>query len=63
MTNDTIALNSTEAARELRISVATLLRWVAAGKVPCVRIGERKYLFSRAEISKLVAANNTTCRV
>lgn len=57
MTNETIALSTVEAARELRISVNTLLRWVASGKVPCVRLGGRKYLFSRKEIERLVGGN------
>jgi excisionase family DNA binding protein len=54
MSNETIALSTIEAARELRCHPNTLLRWVAEGKVPCVRLG-RKLLFSRSEISKLVA--------
>ena len=59
MADDTIALTSVEAARELRCSVQTLLKWVAAGKCPAVRIGTRKWLFSREEIRKLVAGNKT----
>ncbi len=58
MANETMALTTVEAAREMRISVNTLLRWVAEGKVPAVRLGGRKLLFSRAEILKLVAGNN-----
>jgi len=57
MSNETIALSTVEAARELRIQPNTLLRWVAQGKVPCVRLGGRKLLFSRSEISKLVAGH------
>lgn len=53
--SDTIALTTSEAARELRISVNTLRSWVAAGKIPYVRIGERKLLFSRDEIRRLVS--------
>jgi len=55
MSNETIALSTIEAARELRVHPNTLLRWVAQGKVPYVRLGGRKLLFSRSEISKLVA--------
>ena len=55
MSNETIALSTIEAARELRVHPNTLLRWVAQGKVPFVRLGGRKLLFSRSEISKLVA--------
>ena len=54
MANETIALSTIEAARELRCHPNTLLRWVAEGKVPHIRLG-RKLLFSRSEISKLVA--------
>ena len=52
---ETIALTTVEAAQELRVSVSTLLKWVSAGIVPAVRLGDRKWLFSRAEIEKLVA--------
>ena len=55
MANETIALSTIEAARELRCHPNTLLRWAAQGKVPYVRLGGRKLLFSRSEISKLVA--------
>ena len=58
MSNETIALSTIEAARELRCHPNTLLRWVAEGKVPCVRLG-RKLLFSRSEISKLVAGQSS----
>ena len=57
MTNETIALSTIEAARELRCHPNTLLRWVSEGKVPYVRLG-RKLLFSRSEISKLVAGQS-----
>jgi len=55
---DTIALNSVEAARELRISVHTLMRWTAAGKIPHVMLGGRKYLYSRRAIESLVSGSN-----
>jgi excisionase family DNA binding protein len=55
MSNDTIALSTAEAARELRISVHTLLRWTAAGKIPHVCLGGRKYLYSRRSIEVLVS--------
>jgi excisionase family DNA binding protein len=54
MSNETIALSTAEAARELRISVHTLLRWTAAGKIPHVCLGGRKYLYSRRTIENLV---------
>lgn len=59
MSNETIALSTIEAARELRVHPNTLLRWVAQGKVPYVRLGGRKLLFSRSEIQRLVAGKNT----
>lgn len=59
MSNDTIALSSAEAARELRISVHTLMRWTAAGKIPHVCLGGRKYLYSRKAIEALVSGSNT----
>jgi len=55
MPEQTIALTANEAARELRISTATLFTWVKVGKVPAVRLGGRKLLFSRKEIERLVA--------
>ena len=59
MINETIALNSQEAAMQLRISQNTLMRWVKAGKVPAIRLGGRKLLFSRREIERLVAGEKT----
>lgn len=56
--SDTIALSSVEAARELRISVHTLMRWTAANKIPHVCLGGRKYLYSRKAISALVDGSN-----
>jgi excisionase family DNA binding protein len=53
--SETIALTTPEAARELKVSVNTLLKWVKQGRVPAVRIGGRKYLFSRIELEKLIA--------
>jgi len=52
---DTIALSTAEAARELRISVHTLLRWTATGKIPHVCLGGRKYLYSRKAIELLIS--------
>jgi excisionase family DNA binding protein len=57
--SDTIALSSVEAARELRFSVHTLMRWTASGKIPHVCLGGRKYLYSRKAISALVEGSNT----
>ena len=57
MSDETIAMSTIEAARELRCHPNTLLRWVSEGKVPYVRLG-RKLLFSRSEISKLVAGQS-----
>ena len=56
--SDTIALSTAEAAAELRISVHTLLRWTAAGKIPHVCLGGRKFLYSRKAIEALVAGSN-----
>jgi len=58
MSDETIAMSTIEAARELRCHPNTLLRWVAEGKIPYLRIG-RKLLYSRSEISKLVAAGQS----
>lgn len=55
MANETIALTTAETARELRVSVNTLLRWVQQGKVKAIRLGGRKLIFSRKEIEKLVS--------
>lgn len=54
---DTMAMTASEAANELKISVNTLLKWVKEGRVPAVRIGGRKYLFSRVELEKLMAGS------
>ena len=44
MSNETIALSTIEAARELRVHPNTLLRWVAQGKsLTFVGVGENFY--------------------
>ena len=57
MGNDTLALTAAQASHELQISVNTLYRWVQDGKIPAIRVGTRKYLFSRRELEKLLAGN------
>ncbi len=56
MTPETIALTTAEAARELRVSTNTLLKWCSEGRVPFCKLGSRKLLFSRIEIERLVAS-------
>jgi len=51
--NNHLYLTSSEASTELRIHPNTLHRWVKAGRVPCIRLGGRKMLFSRKEIENL----------
>ena len=56
MTNnntETLYLNSNEAAQTLRISTAWLRQLVAQGKVPAIRLGARKFIFSRSELEAL----------
>jgi excisionase family DNA binding protein len=59
MSNDpTMGLTSSEAARELRVSTETLLRWaVKEKKIPFIRLGARKIIFSRKEIEQLLSRN------
>ncbi len=52
-----MAMTTEQAAAELQITKLTLLTWVKAGKVPAVRIGGRKYLFSRKKIEELLSGN------
>jgi excisionase family DNA binding protein len=51
--SETIWLTSSECATQLRISQATLWRWVKEGKVPALRLGGRKLIFARKEIENL----------
>jgi len=47
-------LNSKEAAQTLGgISTAWLLKLVAQGRVPAIRLGARKLIFSRSELEAL----------
>jgi excisionase family DNA binding protein len=52
---ESLALTAEEASRELKISICTLYRLVQEGKIPAIRLGTRKYLFSRDELRKLLA--------
>jgi excisionase family DNA binding protein len=53
-----LCLTTMQAANELHVSIGTLLRWVHEGKVPACKIGDRKYLFARSSLEKLL--NNQT---
>jgi excisionase family DNA binding protein len=55
MTNngDTLYLNTQEAAQTLRYSTKTLLKLVAQGRVPAIRLSARKLIFSRSELEAL----------
>jgi len=55
MTEQIFALTATEAAHALRISTATLFKRVKQGRIPVVRLNDRKMLFSVKEIERLVA--------
>lgn len=48
------ALTSIQAANELHVSIGTLLRWVHEGRIPAVRIGARKYLFSARVLESII---------
>jgi excisionase family DNA binding protein len=50
----TTLLNTKRASIFLDVTPQTLLRWVHEGKVPAVRIGERKYLYSRKSLEALI---------
>jgi excisionase family DNA binding protein len=54
-TNETIGLNTSEAARECRVSTATLLKWVKEGRIPYISPGGRKLIFSRKEIEAFLS--------
>jgi excisionase family DNA binding protein len=43
-----------EAARYLGISIGTLRRWVAAGRVKSYRVGEKLCRFDREELDRMV---------
>ena len=52
--SENFALTTMQAANELHVSIGTLLRWVHEGRVPACKIGDRKYLFSRSALEKLL---------
>ena len=51
---ENFAMTTMQAANELHVSIGTLLRWVHEGKVPACKIGDRKYIFSRSALEKLL---------
>lgn len=53
---DRLALRAPEAALALGISVRGLMRLVARGEVPHVRIGERNLRFPRAALESWLAS-------
>ena len=48
-------LTRTEAARELRVSITTLKRWLAAGELVEVELGPRTRRIERTELARFVA--------
>lgn len=58
-TTERLYLNTREAAQTLGgISQAWLLKLVAQGKVPAIRLGARKLIFSRRELEGLSQGKN-----
>ena len=48
-----------DAAKELKIGIATLCRWMKAGRVTPLRIGGRTYI-PKSEVTRLNAARNAS---
>jgi excisionase family DNA binding protein len=48
-------LTRPEAARELRVSITTLKRWLAAGALVEVELGPRTRRIERSELARFVA--------
>ncbi len=55
----TMTLTIEEAARELRLSPLTVRRWVKAGKLPGVWLGNR-WRIRRSDLAGLLAETSTT---
>jgi len=54
---ETMAMTTKQCAETLQITELTLLTWVKQKKIPAVRIGGRKYLFSRKMIEEVLKGN------
>lgn len=53
-------LTVAEVAADLRISPETVRRWIAAGKLPAVRVSARDLRIERAEYDQLLAELRTS---
>lgn len=53
-------LTTAEAAAELRVNPETVRRWIAAGKLPALRVSPRDYRIERADWDAFVAQLRTT---
>ena len=53
-------LTVAEVAADLRISPDTVRRWIAAGKLPAVRVSARDLRIERAEYDQLLAELRTS---
>jgi excisionase family DNA binding protein len=47
-------LTAPQAARLLKVSTMTVWRWIKAGKLPAVRVGERSVRLKRADLNGVI---------
>ena len=47
-------LTAPEAARLLKVSPTTVWRWIKAGRLPALRVGERSVRLKRADLSSVI---------
>ncbi len=47
-------VSTTEAARLLGVHIATIRRWIDAGKLPAQRIGERRIVIKQSDLTRLI---------
>jgi excisionase family DNA binding protein len=52
-------LTPTEIAKEIRVNAATVRLWIAKGRLPATRFGQRKLLVRRSEVIRLLAENSS----
>src|SRR5919199_4966437 len=44
-----------EAARLLQVHISTIRRWIDSGELPAHRVGQRRVIIKRADLTKLIA--------
>jgi excisionase family DNA binding protein len=62
MSDEPLVFTSSEAMKALKMSKDTFWQLVHTGAIPALKVSERKYLFSKAQITKWLSGESQTIK-